>query len=92
MITIALTSSLTPALASGIVPTNPPAPTEVRHVSLSLGTASRVSPGITRALSGKPHGEYRITSTLSVNWDGNAVIASTRYISSKVIEEIFDAP
>ena len=83
-----------PAWAGSFVPTPvaSPVPTQVKHVSPTIGTASRVSPGVTQALSGKAQGEYRVTSTLSVTWDGTKITASTRYVGTKVIREVFDQP
>ena len=98
-ITLALIIA-SPAIAAPInlTPTTSPVPTQVKYVSPIIqatgsgGSGSRISPGITNALSGKTLGEYRVSSTQSVTWDGTKITASTRYVGTKVIQEVFTGP
>lgn len=100
LLVVALALALaTQALAAPInpSPTTSPVPTQVKHISSTItavggGSGPRISPSIPKALTGKASGEYRVTSTLSVTWDGTRISAATRYVGTKVIKEIFDAP
>ena len=89
-----------PAMAATLspiapTPTSTPVPTQTSTVPPTIkaigtgATVSRISPGVTLALSGRPSGEYRVTSTQSITWDGSKVTASTRYVGSKVIQEVY---
>lgn len=89
-----------PAMAGPIAPTptTTPVPTQTSTVSPTItaigsgGSGPRISPGVTQALSGKPSGEYRVTSTLSVSWDGSKITASTRYVGTSVIQQVYTSP
>lgn len=100
LLAIALGLALTEAVLAGPIapkPTATPVPTQVKHVSPTIaaiggGSGPCISPSISKALAGKAQGEYRLTSTQSVTWNGTAITASTRYLGSKVITEVFDQP
>lgn len=99
LLVLAVLGLVTAAHAAPIAPspTTSPVPTQVKHVSSTItavggGSGPRLSPSISKALSGKASGEYRVNSTLSVTWDGSKISASTRYVGKKVIQEVYNAP
>lgn len=98
-ITLALIiTSSAMAAPINLTPTTSPVPTQVKYVSPTIqasgggGSGPRISPGITNALSGKTLGEYRVSSTQTVTWDGAKITASTRYVGTKVIQEVLTSP